>query len=323
MVRVGVDETLSAAQLALFPAGAEMVRLPSKLVEDVAVEFRVLPYVRSASPETCNRLQGLRVVQSMTAGVDAIVQWLPKDVVLCDGRGLHDISASEWVLAGVLGWMKRMPVYRDMQREQRWRSAAMPMDVFLAEMDAQVPQYPIACEDLEGKTVLIVGYGSIGAAIEARMAPFGVEVVRVARSARQEPLVYAVTELDALLPLADVVVLIVPSTEATRGMIGAREMARMKRGALLVNAARGSVVVMDALVEALREERIAAVVDVTDPEPLPVGHPLWSAPNCMITPHIGGATPKLIDRGVRLAAEQVRRYIAGEPLLNVVGADGY
>jgi phosphoglycerate dehydrogenase-like enzyme len=145
----------------------------------------------------------------------------------------------------------------------------------------------------------------------------------VARSARTEPKVSAISELHALLPSADVVVLIVPLTDATRGLIGAKEIGLMKHGALLVNAARGPVVVTDALVAALQEGRIRAAVDVTDPEPLPAGHPLWTAPNCLITPHIGGSTPEFIYRAFRFGAEQVRRFIAGETLENVVTDAGY
>jgi phosphoglycerate dehydrogenase-like enzyme len=129
--------------------------------------------------------------------------------------------------------------------------------------------------------------------------------------------------LHSLLPEADIVVAIVPLTPETHGLIGADEFALMKPGALLVNAARGPVVNTKALVEALQQNRIRAVLDVTDPEPLPAGHPLWSAPNCMITPHVGGSTPEFIHRAFRFGAEQVRRFIAGEKLDNVVTEAGY
>jgi phosphoglycerate dehydrogenase-like enzyme len=189
---------------------------------------------------------------------------------------------------------------------------------------AQVGQYAVLGDDLAGKTVLIIGYGSIGAAIEARLTPFEVKkILRVARSARKQPEVSAVGELRRLLPEADVVVAIVPLTPETQGLIGAAEIERMKPGALLVNAARGPVVVTDALVEALQQNRLHAVLDVTDPEPLPSGHPLWSAPNCMITPHVGGSTPEFIHRAFRFGAEQVRRFIAGEKLENMVTDAGY
>jgi phosphoglycerate dehydrogenase-like enzyme len=226
-------------------------------------------------------------------------------------------------MAAIMATMKRIPLYRDLQNQHQWRGFATVTDGFLNEAGAPRGQYTILGEDLAGKTVLIVGYGSIGAAIEARLAPFGVEVLRMARSAREQPKVSAIAELDTLLPLADIVVLIVPLTDQTRGLIGAHEIARMKRGALLVNAARGPVVVTDALVDALNQHHIRAALDVTDPEPLPADHPLWSAPNCLITPHIGGSTPEFIHRAFRFAAAQVRRFAAGEPLENVVTDAGY
>jgi phosphoglycerate dehydrogenase-like enzyme len=226
-------------------------------------------------------------------------------------------------MAAIMSAMKRFPLYRDLQNKQQWRGFASVTDGFLNEPGPARGQYTVLAEDLSGKTVLIVGYGSIGAAIEARLIPFGVTILRIARSAREQPKVSAVAELHALLPLADIVVLIVPLTDATRGLIGAPEIALMKHGALLVNAARGPVVVTEALVAALQQQRIRAVVDVTDPEPLPEGHPLWSAPNCMITPHIGGSTPEFIHRAFRFGAQQVRRFIAGQPLENIVTDAGY
>ncbi|MCU1223384.1 MAG: hypothetical protein JWQ42_1477 [Edaphobacter sp.] len=323
MVRVGVDEKLSGELLVDFPHGAEIVRVPRKAGGVVDVDFWILPFARKDAQETFSHLRGVRVVQSMMAGVDWIAPWLPRDVVLCDGRGIHDISASEWVLAAILASLKRFPLYRDLQLRQEWKGQAAERGGFLNEGGVQVGQYKVLGDDLAGKTVLIVGYGSIGAAIEVRLLPFGVKILRVARNARPEPEVFAVSELKRLLPEADVVVAIVPLTTETTGLIGAAEIGLMKRGALLVNAARGPVVVTEALVEALEQHRIRAAVDVTDPEPLPVGHPLWLAPNCLITPHVGGSTPEFIHRAFRFGAEQVRRFMAGEPLENVVSDAGY
>jgi phosphoglycerate dehydrogenase-like enzyme len=323
MVRVGVDENLADELLADFPPEAEIVRLPRTIPSPIEVDFWILPFYRKDAATSFTQLRGVKVAQSLMAGVDWILPWLPGDVILCDGRGIHDISASEWVMAAILASMKRLPLYRDLQNQQQWRGFATVTDGFLGETGAPRGQYKVLGEDLSGKTVLIVGYGSIGAAIEARLTPFGVTVLRVARSAREEPKVSAISELHALLLQADIVVLIVPLTDETRGLIGAAEIGRMKHGALLVNAARGPVVVTDALVEALQQMRIRAAIDVTDPEPLPAGHPLWSAPNCLITPHIGGSTPEFIFRAFRFAAQQVRRFVAGEPLENVVTDAGY
>jgi len=166
--------------------------------------------------------------------------------------------------------------------------------------------------------VLLVGYGSIGKEIERMLVPFQVNILRVARSARTQPEVYAVSELDSLLPQVEVVVLILPFTDETRGLFGSRRLALMQQGALLVNAARGPIVQPDALVEALHSGRIRAAIDVTDPEPLPEGHPLWSCPNLLITPHIGGSSVQFTPRALRIAAGELHRYIKGEPLQNMV-----
>jgi phosphoglycerate dehydrogenase-like enzyme len=323
MVRVGVDESLSEELLADFPRDAEIVRIPRNLSGTVEIDFWILPFQRRDAAEAFSHLRGVKVVQSMMAGVDWITPWLPKGVVLCDGRGIHDISASEWVLAAILSSLKQFPLYRDMQLREEWKGQASVADGFLNEGGAQIGQYRVLGDDLAGKTVLIVGYGSIGAAIEARLAPFEVKILRIARSARSTPEVHAVSDLRKLLPEADVVVAIVPLTADTRGLIGATEIGLMKHGALLVNAARGPVVATDALVEALNQHRIRAALDVTDPEPLPAGHPLWLAPNCLITPHVGGSTPQFIYRAFRFGAEQVRRYIAGKTLENIVTDAGY
>ena len=324
MVRVGVDANVAEELLTGFPPEAEIVRLRSEPGgEPQEVDFWILHFVRRDAPQVFQTLRGVKVVQSMMAGVDWITPWLPKDVTLCDGRGIHDISTSEWVMSSILATMKQIPHYRDMQTAQRWRGFARQGETLDGEQGAARGLYRLLAEDLAGKTVLIVGYGSIGEAVEARLKPFGAEVVRVARRARTEPKVHAIDELKDLLPEMDVVVLIVPLTDGTRGLMGAAEIAAMKPGALLVNAARGPVVDTDALVNALEQRRIRAALDVTDPEPLPEGHPLWTAPNCLITPHIGGSTPQFIYRAFRFGAEQVGRFVRGEPLANVVGEGGY
>jgi phosphoglycerate dehydrogenase-like enzyme len=152
------------------------------------------------------------------------------------------------------------------------------------------------------------------------LAPFRVSLIRVARTGRDHPKVHTVSDLDGLLPKAQVIVLILPSTAETRWLIDAPQFTLMQKGALLVNAARGPIVNTDALVDALRSGRVRAALDVTDPEPLPDGHPLWTCPNLMITPHVGGSSPEFARRALRVAADELRRYMAGEPLLNVVQA---
>jgi len=164
--------------------------------------------------------------------------------------------------------------------------------------------------------VLILGYGAIGEALERRLTGFECDVIRVARSARDG--VHPIAELPELLPRADVVVLLTPATPETKRMVDAKFLASMKDGALLVNVARGIVVDTDALLAELGTRRIRAALDVTDPEPLPAGHPLWSAPNVLINPHRGGASTAFAPRVARLVRAQLQRYASGEPLINVV-----
>jgi phosphoglycerate dehydrogenase-like enzyme len=169
--------------------------------------------------------------------------------------------------------------------------------------------------------VLILGHGSIGEAVEARLEPFEVrEIVRVARRARDG--VHAVDDLEALLPRADIVVNVLPATPQTNGLFGERMIGAMREGALLVNGGRGTTVDTAALVRALEAGRVRAVLDVVDPEPLPEDHPLWRAPNVIITPHFAGDTPGAERAAWALCGEQLRRYAAGEPLRNIV-RDGY
>jgi phosphoglycerate dehydrogenase-like enzyme len=270
------------------------VPLPASARE---VTFYVPAYqMAPIGPGLFEQLPRLEVVQTLTAGVDHIKSALPPGVVLCNGRGIHDTSTAELALTLMLASLRGIPEFVRAQDAGRWR--------------------PERRESLADKQVLIVGHGQIGAAIEARILPFEAEVVRVARRAR--PGVHAIGELPALVPDADVVVLIVPGTQETRHLVDAEFLARMKEGALLVNVARGSVVDHDALADALHAGRISAAVDVTDPEPLPDDHPLWRAPHLLVSPHVGGASSAMWPRAYRVVREQLERYARGEPLANQV-----
>ncbi len=249
------------------------------------------------------RLTGLRLVQTPSAGVDFLPE-LPEHVVLANASGVHDGPVSEWVVGVILAMEKLLPHYLTEQQAERWDAAG----------NAAFAGGRVA-GDLAEQTALIVGMGSIGRAVAQRLAPFGTEVIGVARQARDG--VPGPQALPELLKRADVVVLLVPATPETQGMVDAGFLGRMRPGALLVNAARGSLVDTDALLAALRDGRVRAALDVTDPEPLPDGHPLWSAPGCLITPHVAGSTDHWKGRAFRLIGDQLRRYTAGEPLLNV------
>jgi phosphoglycerate dehydrogenase-like enzyme len=216
--------------------------------------------------------------------------------VLCNARGAHDASTAEWVLAAMLGVLRDLPLFAREQAARRWT-------------------YQLT-DQLAEKTVLIVGYGAIGAAVEQRLAGFEVDVLRVARGPR--PGVAGLDELPALLPAADVVVLLVPFTPETKGMADAAFLSRMKDGALLVNGARGAVVDTAALTAEVASGRLRAAVDVTDPEPLPPSHELWTLPGVFITPHVAASTPVSMRRVVRLVREQAEAYLRGDPLRNVI-----
>jgi phosphoglycerate dehydrogenase-like enzyme len=242
-------------------------------------------------------------------------------VTICNAHGAHNISTAEWTISAILATLKYFPFYLDVQQSGIWKRRFEASAHYVSITGDTRPLYPpVMLEELTGKTVLLVGYGAIGKEIERMLAPFHVEMIRVAHSARSEPPVHAVSELENLLPQAQIVVLILPSTAETSGLIGSRQFALMRQGTLLVNAARGPIIDANALVEALESGRIRAALDVTDPEPLPDGHPLWKCPNLIITPHVAGSTPEFARRSLRTAAGELRRFINGEQLENVVQA---
>ena len=264
------------------------------------VRFYVPPYqVGPAVAEVLPRMTSLEVVQTLTAGVDNVRAHVPDGAVLCNGRGIHDTSTAELALTLVLASLRGVPGFVRDQDRHRWQTGWHPA--------------------LADRRVLIVGYGAVGEAIERRLVPFEVEVVRVARSARDG--VEPITELPRLLPEADVVVLVVPLTEETRGLVDAGFLAAMKDGALLVNVARGAVVDTDAVVAALHGGRLRYATDVAEVEPLPEDHPLWDAPNLLVSPHVGGASSAMWPRAHRLVRDQLHRYAAGEELVNVMSGE--
>jgi phosphoglycerate dehydrogenase-like enzyme len=320
MVKVGVPHWTDESLLAKLPADADVRVLPKTPSTPIDVDFWAAPLFRKDAEPVARWLRGVKVVQSLQAGVDWIRSFVPPGAVLCDAQGAHNVATSEWTVAAILAATKFFPFYFDLQRAGKWVSREVAEDNYRSIYKTDKHSYPpVLIEELAGMTVMIVGYGSIGKSIEERLTPFGVNFIRVARTAK--PGVESVDKLSDLLHAADVVVLIVPLTPETHHLIDAGAIARMKQGALLVNAARGPVVETDALVKALTENRIRAALDVTDPEPLPAGHPLWNAPNLLLTPHVGGSSPLYMSRAFDLVAAQVRRFANGEPLKNVVEGD--
>jgi len=298
-------------------AVSEMGGLPDGMVADVwtggkqlpdsadEVEVVVLPFwVPPSRMPLLAKLPRLKLIQLMSAGAENVIPFVPPGVTLCNARGVHDPAVAEWIMTVILAQVRQLPRFMAAQQAGTWD--------------------PVRSEPLAGQTVLIVGYGSIGEAVERMLAPFDVTTERIARRPRpSDSGVMSMDDLPQALPGADIVILLVPVTPATAGLVDAKFLARMHDGALLVNAARGSIVDTAALLAELQSGRLRAALDVTDPEPLPDGHPLWSAPGLLLTPHVAGATTTVGAPVMALVKDQLVRYAAAEPLLNVVGEQGY
>jgi phosphoglycerate dehydrogenase-like enzyme len=270
--------------------------LPAGL-DPADVTFYVPPYTFDPTVfELIRELPSLVTVQVLTAGYEHVLPYLPEHVQLANARGVHDASTAELAVALILA----------SQRELDHDARAMTTGSWLTG----------PTRALADSTVLIVGAGSIGEALARRLTGFECEVVKMASRPRTG--VHGIDELPAVLPTADIVVLLVPLTPQTERLLGAPEFASCRPGALIVNMSRGKVVDTDALADACRSGRIRAAVDVTDPEPLPPEHPLWTTPGVLISPHRGGASAAFLPRARALVAGQVARVVAGAPLEHLV-----
>jgi phosphoglycerate dehydrogenase-like enzyme len=317
MLRVGVPATFAAEFLSVFPTDVELIPIDENLDHEVELDVWVADPYSNRAMKAYPHLRGVKLALSLMAGWEWMPATVGPRVSICNARGAHNVSTAEWTLTAILSMLKYFPVFHTMQQEGLWkRRFEQPERFANLTGDRRALYPPVMLEELTGKRMLLVGHGAIGQEIERMLEPFRVQLTRVARSAR--PGVHPVSELDSLLPAADVVVLILPHTPESDKLIGAPQLALLRQGALLVNAARGPIVDTDALVEALQSGRIRAAIDVTDPEPLPAGHPLWSCPNLLITPHVAGSTPEFGPRALAGAAEEIRRYMKGEPLQNLV-----
>ncbi len=259
--------------------------------------FFVPEYMGSISTvEVLVGLPGLEVVQLLTAGFDYVLPYLPAGVKLCNAAGVHDASTAELAIGLMVSSLRGLDVAARNMVSGTWQHETRP--------------------SLADRSVLVLGAGGVGQAIRARLEPFETTVTMIGRTARTG--VHAVSELESLLPTADVVVIAVPLDNTTEGLVDYQFLQQMKSGALLVNVARGRVVVTDALIAQLHAGQISAALDVTDPEPLPPGHPLWSCPNLLISPHVGGDTSAFGPRATALVRDQLVRWAAGQELRNVI-----
>ncbi|MHB8827730.1 MAG: 2-hydroxyacid dehydrogenase [Acidimicrobiales bacterium] len=260
----------------------------------------VPPYMSLVS--SLRHLEGVttRLIQSQSIGYDGVAEILDEGRVFANAASVHEASTAELALGLILASQRGIDDFVRAAQEGRWA--------------------PAWHQSLADRTVLLVGYGGVARAIEERLVPFEVEILRVARTARRDERgeVAAVTSLGDLLPRADVVVVAVPLSDETTRLVDARFLAAMPDHSLLVNVARGRVANTDAILVEAVTGRLRFALDVTDPEPLPAGHPLFALDNVLISPHVGGATSAMRPRMVRLLADQIARLVRGEAPRNVV-----
>ncbi|MBB6404215.1 2-hydroxyacid dehydrogenase [Arthrobacter sp. AZCC_0090] len=263
-------------------------------------DLLVPPYM--GRPDALAALDGVtvRLVQSQSIGYDGVADVLPSGCVFANAAGVHETSTAELALGMMIASQRGIPDFVRNQATGAWGAGQRP--------------------SLADRRVLLVGYGGVGKAIEARLLPFETLVMRMASRERDDEhgRIYGIDSLYEQLPLNEIVVVSVPLSEQTRGLVDARFLAAMPDGALLVNVARGPVADTEALLRETSSGRLRAALDVTDPEPLPADHPLWTVPGVLITPHVGGASSAMFPRMVRLIKKQISLLLAGEALVNVV-----
>lgn len=292
------EEVLSQGPL---PEGVEFVEWDLRTEPPVEHIDLVVPvYLGSNKPLANVAAVTPKLVQVQSIGYDGLADLLPEGITLANAATVHEASTAELTVGLILASQRGIPDFVRAERTGEWLQSQRP--------------------SLADRRVLLIGYGGVGAAIEERLLPFEVEVTRVASSAREDERgpIHGIDELPGLLPHAEIVIVVVPLTDGTRGLIGDDFLAALPDDALVVNVARGPVADTDALVEHATSGRIRLALDVTDPEPLPADHPLWSLPNVLVSPHIGGATSAMLPRMARLLRRQVEHLLADEEPENIV-----
>jgi phosphoglycerate dehydrogenase-like enzyme len=253
-------------------------------------------------PAALAALEGVDVglVQSQSIGYDGVADVLPAGCVFANAAGVHETSTAELAVGMMIASQRGIPDFVRNQASGTWDNTQRA--------------------SLADRRVLLVGYGGVGKAIEARLLPFEAEVTRMGSRAREDDrgTVYGIDSLYEQLPLHEIVVVSVPLSEQTAQLVDAKFLAAMPDGALLVNVARGPVADTDALLAETSSGRLRAALDVTDPEPLPAGHALWTTPGVLITPHVGGASSAMFPRMVRLIRKQIGLLLDGKEPVNVV-----
>lgn len=298
---VSVPDHVLRDALGELPEGVELVEWaldgPAPVPE---IDLVVAPYM--GATKRLAHLAGVqtRLVQSQSIGFDGVDRVLPAGHTLANAATVHETSTAELTLALILASQRGIPDFVRNADAGQWVPRAHP--------------------SLADRRVLLIGYGGVSQAIEARLLPFETEVVRVARTARTDEtgVIHGFGDIAGLLPTADIVVIAVPLTDETHHLVDDAFLSLMRDDTLLVNIARGPVADTDALLDHTGSGRLRLALDVTEPEPLPQNHPLFALPNVLISPHIGGASSAMLPRMVRLVHRQIGLMMAGEPPVNVV-----
>ncbi|HKU02501.1 MAG TPA: 2-hydroxyacid dehydrogenase [Arthrobacter sp.] len=264
------------------------------------LDLLVPPYMGKATALTALEGVDVGLVQSQSIGYDGVSAVLPPGVPFANAAGVHETSTAELAVGMMVASQRGIPDFVRNQETGTWDNSQRP--------------------SLADRRVLLVGYGGVGKAIEARLLPFETEVTRMASRAREDErgTIHGIDSLYDQLPQHEIVVVSVPLGEQTQQLVDAKFLAAMPDGALLVNVARGPVADTDALLAETSSGRLRAALDVTDPEPLPVDHPLWTTPGVLITPHVGGASSAMFPRMVRLLRKQIGLLLEGKDPVNVV-----
>lgn len=283
--------------------GVRAVRYqPGEPLPPDAADARVFvpKFLQGTNPrEVYAQLPKLELVQLLSAGAERFVGQLPEGVLLSTCRGAHGGSTAEWAIGALIAIYRDFPAFEAARQERRW-------------------DYHVT-DTLQDKRVLVVGAGDLAEQFRRRLEPFDATATLVGRTARDG--VRGMDELPALLPEHDAVLVVVPLTDETTGMVDADFLAAMPDGAILVNGARGPVVDTDALLAELTSGRLRAALDVTEPEPLPAEHPLWTAPGLFLTPHVAGSCTGSQRRSYAVVVSEMTRFAAGEQPANLVKGD--
>ena len=289
---VALVDDATVARIALhFPEGVDfIVWRPGDPAPDRVIDLLVMPYVTSY--EMLATVGGIvRHVQSQSLGYDGAADVVPAGVTFSNAIGVHEAPTAEIAMTLILASQRGWPQVGRDQVTETWARNAWP--------------------GLLGRRVLLIGVGGIGSEFEKRIGGFGAILTKVGRTARDG--VHATSELPTLLPDADIVVVAVPLSEETTHLVDGAFLDLLPHGALVVNVSRGPIVDTDALVEHVRTGAVRSALDVFDPEPLPAGHPLWSLPGSLVSPHQGGNVASMSDRMDVLAIDQITRLRNGEP----------